>query len=377
MAILRGLRNALLKYRKRRKRPIGTPIPGYAGQCDYVRPVTRVPGDDYVISPGSVATPEVYMGDLPDEYIPEVGFMDIPEPDYGSYEAPFVQAPFTPAPQGFGPLPQDVVQVEYDDSLMDQELFEHEMKLAGSIEPISLDQVVEHNANLDMVENVLDFGDISDRLIPPVDIMPEMSIPSPVADTADAYSLPPIEPLSGQMNYAAVDPQDFFVQQMRMMENQFDQFDPSAQMEAAFNAHEALFEQSQHALPFEPAIPGPSMGRMGPMPGPASLDDIIEAHGAFQGSQSSSYGPEMPAYGNGPMTQELFEHQMHEAAGQMGAPDAAPDPYDDGTMSGQMYGEAMPYDAMDPDMMDPRMMNPYMMPGPMGPNFMPDPPPGP
>ena len=115
--------------------------------------------------------------------------------------------------------------------------------------------------------------------------------------------------------------------------------------------------------------------------GIGSLDDIVEN----SIEQAPMFAPEMPAYGSGPMTQEFFEQQMHEAAGQIGAPEAAPDPYDGGMMPGQMYGEAMPYDApdmmdpqmMDPYMMDPHMMNPYMMPGPMGPNFMPDPPPGP
>jgi hypothetical protein len=127
------------------------------------------------------------------------------------------------------------------------------------------------------------------------------------------------------------------------------------------------------------------MGEMGPMPGPASLDDIIEAHDMIQGVPSPGYGPEMPAYGNGPMTQELFEHQMHEAAGQMGLQEASPDPYDNGMMQEEMYdqpmeqmpGNMMGPEMMDPYMMNPYMMNPYMMPGPMGPNFMPDPPPGP
>jgi hypothetical protein len=371
MAIPRGLIEAVLKYRKRRQRPIGATIPGYAGQCDFARPRTRVPGDNYVISPGSVVTPEVYMDDLPNEYIPEAGFMDIPEPDYGSYETPFVQAPFTPAPIGIAPLPRDfeVVGVEYDDCLMNQELFEHVMRLASMMKPVSLDQIVELNANHNLIERLVGIEELSDRLMPTSELAPDMFLPSPAIDASDGYTLPPIEPLPDQMNYSAIDPHDFFDQQIQMMESQFNQFDPIVQMGAVFDVHEALFELSQHAVPFGPAMPEPSMGVMGPMPGPASLDDIIEAHDL--GVPSPGYGPDMPAYGGSSMTQELFDQQMHEAAEQMTPEGIGPDPYGYGMIPGGMY-EPMP-----PDMMEPEMMDPYMMPGPMGPNFMPDPPPGP
>jgi len=375
MTLPRELREAVLKYRKRRQRSVGSTIPGYAGQCDFARPVTRVPGDDYVISPDSVARPEVYMGELPENYMPEAGFMELFEPDYGPYEAPVMQAPFTPAPRGFGGLPQDseVVGVEYDDCLMSQALFEHQMRLASRIEPMSLDQIVERNADQDLIENALDLERLADRLISPGDMAPEVALPLPVSDAGQVYALPPVEPLPGQVNYAAIDPQDFFEQQMQMMESQFSQFDPGAQMEAVFNAHEALFELSQQALPFEPVMPEPSMGGMGSgaMPGPASLDDIIEAHDLIQGAPPPGYGPDMPAYGDCLMTPELFGQQMLGAAGQMAPEGAGPDPYGHSMTPGEMYG------LMPQDMMEPEMMDPYMMPGPMGPNFMPDPPPGP
>ncbi len=330
MTLPRELREAVLKYRKRRQRSVGSTIPGYAGQCDFARPVTRVPGDDYVISPGSVARPEVYMGDLPEDYMPEAGFMEMFDPDYGPYETPFVEAPFTPAPRGFGGIPQDFgpAEVEYDDCLMRQELFEHQMKLASRMEPVSLDRLAELDASRDLIENGLDFGDIAARLISPDGLAPEVSVPLPVMDTGQLGCLFPVEPLPGQMNYAAMDPQDFFERQMRMMENQFSQFDPSAQMDAVFNAHEALFELPQQALPFEPAMPEPSMGGMGPVatPGSGSLDDIIEAHDLIQGAPSPGYGPDMPAYGDCLMTPELFEQQMHGVADQMAPEGKSRDP---------------------------------------------------
>lgn len=363
MAIPRGLRDSLLKYQKRRTRPLSQGVPRYAGQCDFARPVTRVPGGGAPISGGFVPTPDVYMGDLPTDYIPNVGFMDIPEPDYGPYDTPFVQMPL-PVRQGSGGLPQSFEprEVDYNDCLMSQEFFDHQMQLASRFDNLSLDQVVELGANQDFIEKTLDIERLAGRLLPEPGINP-----------SDSH-LPTAEPSTGQIDYSAADPHDFFEQQTQMIEKQFSQLDQSAQMEAVFAAQDALFELSQMvALPPEIGMLEPSMSGMGPavMLGPGSLDDIVEAHEPMQGAIAPGYGPEMPAYGDSLMTQELFEQQMHEAAGEMGPPEAA-GPYDTGMDQQDMYDQPMPQDMMEPEMMDPDMM-----PGPMGPNFMPEPPPGP
>ncbi len=371
MSISRELLSSLLKYSKRKQRSISPTIPGYAGQSDFVKPRTRVPGDNYVIPHGSVSVPEVYMGDLPDDYIPDAGFMEIFEPDYGPYIPQSFQAPIPPVIGGV-PKNFEVVGVEYNDSLMTSELFEHQMEMANNLDfmPHNLEQMVEMQANQDFIDGTLEMDPIDVRLMTPGDMVPMTYIPPDVINTGDAFQMPAVEPLPGPVNYAAMDPQDFFDKQMQMMDNHFEQFDPGLGMDTAFNAQGALFDISQSAMPFEPVG----------IPGVGSLDDIIEA--SMQQASAPAYGPEMSMYDNGPMTQELFEQQMHEAVGPMGVSEAAPDPYDDGMMPDQMYGEVMPYDMMEPDMMDPymmdpHMMNPYMMPGPMGPNFMPDPPPGP
>jgi len=382
MALPSGLLSSLLKYSKNRRRSLGHTFPGYAGQCATARPVTRVLGDDrHIISGGPASRPEVYMGDFPEQYFPDVGFMEIPESEYGSYEASFIQEPLPPTHQGFGSLTPDFdqLEVEYEDCLMTQELFELQMEMAVKLEsvPLDLEQMIELKANQDLIEGALDIEEIVGSLILQEDMTPEVSLPSSVIEAGeqydDEYPLPAVEPLPGQMNYAAMDPQDFFEQQMQMIESQFNQFDPSAQMEAIFNAHEALFELLQQALPFEPVMPELSASGMGPvaMPGSASLDDIVDVHNLIHGTPSPGYVPDMPGYDACLMTPELFEQQMHGATGQMAPEGAGPDPYDQGMMPGEMYGP------MSQDMMEPEMMDPYMMPGPMGPSFMPEPPPGP
>ena len=334
MALPGSLLDSVLKYRKQRQQPGGPGVPRYAGQCDFARPVTRVPGGGRgSTSGGSIPTPEVYMGDLPQDYLPHPGFMEIPEPDYEPYEGPFVQASLTPAPPGFGGMPPVVEpsEVEYEDSLMPDELFGHLMRESSDLE------------------------ELTRRLVGALDQGP--TLPPPVTDVNRSL---------GDL-YAGMGPQDFFEQQMQAFESQFRQFETmqfgqGAQMEEVFRAQEALFDLSNlGGLLAEPA-----------MPGPQSLDDIVEAYDLTPEAPPPGYGPDAPGYDDCLMTPELFGELMHEAATDMMPQEAAPVPYDIGMMPGGMYGEPMP-----DDMMEPEMMDPDMMPGPMGPGFGPEPPPGP
>ena len=374
MAIPRGLREALLKYQKSRTRPLSQGVPAYAGQSDFVRPVTRVPGDDSLPITGSNQIPRTYMSDFPTDYIPNVGFMEIPEPDYGPYVTSVIPEPISSISQGFVGMPQDF-EVKYEDSLMTQELFEHLMASASESMPTQLDseQMAELQANRAFIEQMLNLEELSARLLPQGESIPEVPLATPVADVNGQLdfldSLPAAQPLPGQINYGAMDPQDFFEQQNSMLESQFSQFDLGGQMEAMFNAQEALFDQSQQADLFS----GPTMH------GAGSLDDIIE-HNPAQHVPTPAFGSDLPAYGDSLMTPELFEQQMHEAAEQMGLAD----PYMESPaydMPGEMYDQPGPmqeemYD-QPPEPMPEEMMDPQMMPGPMGPNYMPDPPPGP
>ena len=86
MGIPRELLNSLLKYRKRNRRSLGPTIPGYAGQYNTAKPVTRVPGDRQSIPSGPVPRPEEYMSSFPEDYSPHPGFMEMPESDYEPYD---------------------------------------------------------------------------------------------------------------------------------------------------------------------------------------------------------------------------------------------------------------------------------------------------
>jgi hypothetical protein len=254
--------------------------------------------------------------------------MEIPEPDYGPYEASFDQAPRAPAHQGFGGSRPDFDQseVEYEDSLMTDELFGHLMRESSDLE------------------------DLTRRLVGSLDR--GATLPPPSVDRNGSH---------GDI-YTGVNPHDFFEQQMQAFENQFHQFETmqfgqGAQMEEVFRAQEALFDPfSVGGLLAEPT-----------MPGPQSLDDIIGAYDLTPETPMPGYGPDASAYDDCLMTPELFGDLMHDAIAGLAPPEAGPVPYDTGMMPDGMYGEPMPDDMMDPD----------MMPGPMGPGFGPEPPPGP
>jgi len=370
MAIPGSLLSSILKYRKRRQQIGGPGVPRYAGQCDSAKPVTRVPGGA-AISGGSVSGPEVYGGDLPQDYVPHAGFMEIPEHGYEPYDTSLSRIPSMPTAQKIrGPSPDFREKgIDYADCPMTLELFEQLMESAGREVFRSLDQeqMAELQASLELIERGLDLEEIAARLEENHEA--DRTIPPGTVDAA--------EPSPVQMDHEAMEPQDFFEQQMQVMENQFSelenmQLDRGPQMDAVFDAQQTLFELSQITGMSPEAVLEAAMGGMSlaGMPGPESLDDVVEAHDPSQQIKAPGYGPDMAAYG-GMMTQEVFEQEMHEAAGQMGSAEVA-DPYDNGAAQPDMYEQPTP-----DEMMEPEMMDPYMMPGPMGPGFMPEPPPGP
>jgi len=169
-------------------------------------------------------------------------------------------------------------------------------------------------------------------------------------------------------------PQDFFERQEQVFETQLRQYEPdlldhNVPMEDMFNAHEALFDSLQPEAPFleEAMFEQPAeVIDAEPMPGPESLEQIVEANDMQPGDMMPD---EMRDYDDSMMTPELFEEEMEPM-------EPYPDPLQHygGMMPQEMYDEQMP-EMMDPYMM-PGMIDPYMMPGPFGPGPMLDPGPG-
>ena len=379
MAIPRGLRDAILKYRKRRKRPIGATIPGYAGQCDFVKPVTRVPGDNYVVPAGSVPVPEVYMDDLPEDYIPEAGFMEISELDYGPYDGHIAESMFhlgnrfppTPADRGdFEPSGK----IRYEDCLMTPESFEQQMRLLNSQFEAPGTNVYGGESAVD-VPNIGDLPSLEDltgalfqlRQVFPEDHPDVLRLSTLVQELS--YNAPMSQPEdfnAGIDSYGSgVTPDPFEFDPFQEAEQIFDQ-----QMQLLDRSFELPgFETMEHQALMHPgqSMLEQTMGGIGPAMdvGPESLDDIVEACDMPHGMPMVNGMPAGPAYDDCLMTPDLFGQAMNGALGPM------EDPYMDTPDCDDMPPEDM-YDPM-PD----PMKNPYMMPGPMGPNFMPDPPPGP
>ena len=72
----------------------------YAGQWDLTGSAQRVWGrDEGAVSGGVVLGLDVYSDGVPDDYIPDIGFVDLRGSHYEPYEVSFAQAP-PPDPQG-------------------------------------------------------------------------------------------------------------------------------------------------------------------------------------------------------------------------------------------------------------------------------------
>jgi len=384
MAIPRELLSSLRKYSKRKQRSLGSTIPGYAGQCDTAKPVTRVPGDRQSIPSGSVQRQEEYMSNFPEDYLPHPGFMEVPENDYEPYNGNAAErisnrgGQYPPIPANMAGLEQPE-EVKYEDCLMDGDLFDQLMyniqHMAASIDDYikGADYVagMESEADLPTVEDLTAALFLLSEVFPddhPDIVRLSTAIQALSYNASTSQSEAPdvgFGPSEIDQNPFENDPfqnaEQIFNQQMQLLEQSFEvpAFETIEAQDSFVSAEQAMFEH-----PFEEISPAMN-------PGPASLDDIVEACDMPNESAMFDGTNEMSAYYGCPMSQELFDQQMHEASEQVAPEEADQAPPDQGMMPGEMYGP-MPENAMDP-----QMMNPYMMPGPMGPNFMPDPPPGP
>jgi len=386
MAIPRELLSSILKYGKRKRRSLGSTIPGYAGQCDTAKPVTRVPGDRQSIPSGSVPRQEEYMSNFPEDYSPHAGFMEVPESDYEPYDGNVAESmshmsgQFPPAPANMAGLEHQEA-VNYEDCLMDRDLFE-QLMYNIQLKTASIDDHVDRSDSVTDIVGEMDLPsleDLTDALFRLSEVFPEDHpdiVRLSTAIQAISYNALKLQSEAPDVGFgpsgAGADQNPFendtfqdveqiFNQQMQLLDQSFEvpDFETIEAQDPFMSTEQAMFEQSMDEI-------SPAMN-----PGPAFLDDIVEACDMPNGAAMFNGMSEMPAYYGCPISQELFNQQMHEVAEQAAPEEEGQEPHDQGMMPGEMYGP------MPQEMMEPEMMDPYMMPGPMGPNFMPDPPPGP
>jgi len=295
------------------------------------------------------------MSGFLDDYTPHPGPMQIaengyqPHDDIGTHNVRRSNHPTTideiqMAAFELGGAKAAEPEVKYEDSLMEEDFFDLQVKLLNDqfdeppLIPRDTNEVAHHIMEAHSKDNSFEFdNDLGANMF---EI--QMAVEQTRAD---------INPEPRNIGLAI--PQDFFEQQEQMYENQFyemQQFaelDYGAQMEADFNAQEAMLEQ-----------PVEEMGPLADL-GPQTLENIIEA-------EQMQYEDGMPddMAGMQALMDEGPDEQMYETPEQM-EPYPTPIGYDDGMMPQEMYDEQMQ------DMMDP-----YMMPGLFGPGPMLDPGPG-
>jgi hypothetical protein len=210
-----------------------------------------------------------YTDDSPKDYVPDVSFVDMRGIEYEPYEVVFEQAPpHTPHVTGALLHDMDEPPVHYSDCPMTQGLFEHLMK-EESLDPTGR----------------LDMEQISGTPVDPGPMLAASSLEeivqaAPIEDSAPQVRFPR-QPIAGRgqydhfdrlpalVDYAAVDPHDFFEQQRRILHNGFGPLeavplDRGAPMEMDFLDQIVLSDPSQQMLLFpEPHMPrhmGPGFG---------------------------------------------------------------------------------------------------------------------
>ena len=275
MALPRSLSSSVLKYQDHR------PGSSNAGPCDFAGPATRIPGGTRDTASGPpVAEPDLYLGRLPDDYVPDVGVMSVREPDYEPYEVSFAQAP-PPDPPGIRDLPPDLDEppVKYSDGLMTQALWEHLMRLEGAdlTGRLDLQSMVETKTNPGLPPGAPGLEEITHNVAPQGGPGPEASLPPPAIGTpeqcGDSDRLPAAELPPTRVDYVQTDPREYFEQQMSMLDSRFGPleamlFDRGAPMEAVFPVPGTLFDPSQPlVLPSEPEMPRLAEPGLGPPPG--------------------------------------------------------------------------------------------------------------
>jgi hypothetical protein len=278
--------------------------------------------------------------------------------------------------------------VKYEDSLMDEDFFEIQMKILNEqfegppTIPLDSNEVASRFMEASSGEEISEFDrDLSANIFE-IQMAVEQTKAEPLADVNP--ELP---------DFGLTIPQDFFERQEQMFESQYGElqaelFDYGANMEEIFNDQEALFDALQSGpSPMEQAILDQPIEDVNPIAEPVfeTLEQMIETEPMQDDGAMPEDMAEMLDFDNSLMRPELVEQQMYGADEEMAPQETEPDPfqYDNGMMPQEMYDEQMQYmmdPFMIPDLMDPYMvpgmMDPYMMPGPFGPGPMLDPGPG-
>jgi len=321
--------------------------------------------------------PKTYMSDIPSEYTPHPGPMQMPRKGYTPYERSAMQnmprSVQPMAPEGF---PMAAMLSERTDDIDSVELQTHLVdKQFNGPALISRDntEVSRQFLKARSGEEVSEFDhDLRAHML---EI--QMAVEEIRAE-------PSAHPNPEHRDIGLTIPQGFFEQQERMFEAQLREMeaadlDYGTQMEAVFEAQEALFDLPQpEAVPTEQAMPDQPVEEMGPLadPVPESLEHIIEASDMQPEGMMADEMPDALDYGDSLMSPDLLEEEMGEVAEPTEAMEPYPDPF--GHYGGMTLQEM--YDEPEPEMMDPYMIpgmvDPYMMPGPFGPGPMLDPGPG-
>jgi len=341
---------------------------GYSGPVKPLEDAHRGPAP---VPRQSAAKFSGYMADLPDDYMPHPGGMSVPDNGYEPYDG-FDVPTIHPhnAPLGHARLsPLSEPEVRYEDCLMDEDMFQHQLRLILQQFKEALPQPFDNNAILnealkkargaerpdvleDIFRRLLTLQDgLNGRTIEGITDNEEQSEPEAATALPD---LPyrAAEPAHIELrpdNYLNPIPEDFFDMEAQLMEKQFSQPDASGvdiseQMDAAFNAQEALFKMLQGQMPaVEQAISDQMADVSLPEQGltDVSLEQIVEAFDIENPVAAPDVINMAPSYDDCLMDSVLFEQQVHEAAEQMESVEPLPD---------QMYD---PSDMMQP--YDPQM----------------------
>jgi hypothetical protein len=211
---------------------------------------------------------EVYGDGFPEDYIADFGFAGIRGIDYEPYEVVFDQAP-PHTPQTTGGLPPgiDELQIDYSDCPMTQELFEHLMKEEGleSTGRLGIEPISEAATNPGRTEAILDLEEIVLGAAPLGESAQQVFLPRGSVAEGSQYDhfdqLPASDLTTAPEHYAAIDPQDFFEQQRRILDNGFGSLevmplDRGTPMEEVFLDQIVLSDPSQQM----PLHMGPCFG---------------------------------------------------------------------------------------------------------------------
>jgi hypothetical protein len=272
MALHEVFSDGIHHYHEHGQRPPGMGGSGYADQCDFAESARRIAGGDGGGVPRDVvARLDVYNDGSPEDYIPDLRFANMRGTEYEPYEVVFEQAPPN-IPQITGDVPPNIDEppIHYSDCRMTQGLFEHLMKEEG-FDPagrLDIESISEAPADPEPMSADSGLEEIAHGAVPLEE--PELRVSLPPCSMAesgqyDHFDQSPSSDLpSAPADYAAIDPQDFFEQQRRMIDFGIGPLDRGSPMEMEFLDQIVLSDPSQQMLLSpEPHIPwhiGPGFG---------------------------------------------------------------------------------------------------------------------